>query len=89
MYPAVFVVNLSHRWRYGAMHVLPTPMFFYGIRPEQEIAIDLEPGKTLVIQCLAIGESDAEDNVKVFFELNGQPRTVKTPNCKFADLVEQ
>ena len=89
MYPAVFVEYMSHRRRYGPMQVLPTPVFFYGMRPEQEISVDLEPGKTLVIQCLAIGETDAEGNVKVFFELNGQPRTVKTPNRKFSKLVEQ
>lgn len=89
MYPAVFLEYMAHRRQYGPMHVLPTPVFFYGMRPEQEISVDLEPGKTLVIQCLAIGETDAEGNVKVFFELNGQPRTVKTPNRKIAKLVEQ
>ncbi len=89
MYPAVFLDYMAHRRQYGPMHVLPTPVYFYGMKPEQEISVDLEPGKTLVIQCLAIGETDADGNVKVFFELNGQPRTIKVPNRKFASLVEQ
>ncbi len=89
MYPAVFLEYMSHRRQNGPMHVLPTPVFFYGMKPEQEISVDLEPGKTLVIQCLAIGETDADGNIRVFFELNGQPRTVKVPNRKVASLVEQ
>ncbi|MYI89638.1 MAG: pyruvate carboxylase, partial [Gammaproteobacteria bacterium] len=89
MYPAVFLEYMSHRRQNGPMHVLPTPVFFYGMKPEQEISVDLEPGKTLVIQCLAIGETDADGNIRVFFELNGQPRTVKVPNRKVANLVEQ
>ncbi len=89
MYPAVYLEYMSHRRQYGPMHVIPTPVFFYGMKPEQEISVDLEPGKTLVIHCLAIGETDADGNVKVFFELNGQPRTIKVPNRKFSSTVEQ
>ena len=89
MYPAVYLDYMSHRRQYGPMHVMSTPVFFYGMRPEQEISVDLEPGKTLVIHCLAIGETDVDGNVKVFFELNGQPRTIKVPNRKFANLVEE
>ena len=89
MYPAVYLEYRSHRRQYGPMQVLPTSVFFYGMKPEQEISVDLEPGKTLVIQCLAIGEIDVDGNVKVFFELNGQPRTIKVPNKKFSGTVEQ
>ncbi len=89
MYPAVYLDYMAHRRQYGPMHVMPTPVFFYGMKPEQEITVDLEPGKTLVIQCLAIGDTDADGNVKVFFELNGQPRTIKVPNRKFTSMVEQ
>ncbi len=89
MYPAVYLDYMAHRQQYGPMHVLPTPIFFYGMKPEDEISVDLEPGKALVIHCLAIGETDADGNVKVFFELNGQPRTIKVPNRKIASKIEQ
>ncbi len=89
MYPAVFLDYKSHRRMNGPIAVLPTPIFFYGMVPEQEISVDLEPGKTLVIQCLAIGETDTDGNVKVFFELNGQPRTIKVPNRKITSQVER
>ena len=56
--------------------------------PGEEIAVDIETGKTLVIRCLAIGETDEEGIVRVFFELNGQPRVVKVPDRAIAaDIV--
>ena len=60
--------------------VLPTPTYFYGMETEDEIFVDIEKGKTLVIRCLAIGDTDEKGMVTVFFELNGQPRRVKVPD---------
>jgi len=77
MYPKVFTDYARHLRENGPVHVLPTPVFFYGMAAGQEIAVDLEAGKTLVIRCQAIGEPDEEGNVKVFFELNGQPRIAR------------
>ena len=65
---------------YGPVSVLPTPTYFYGMKAEDEIFVDIEKGKTLVIRCLAIGEVDDKGMVIVFFELNGQPRRVKVPD---------
>ncbi len=77
MYPAVFDDFAEHRRLYGDVSVLPTHAFFYGMQPGQEITVDLEPGKTLVILCQAIGELHEDGTRLVFFELNGQPRTVR------------
>ena len=55
-------------------------MFFYGLRPGREVSVELDRGLTLVIRCLAIGETDEEGSVRVFYELNGQPRAVKVEN---------
>jgi len=77
MYPAVFTDYASHRRSNGPVQVLDTPTFLYGMQSGDEIAIDIEKGKTLVLQCQAIGEPDDDGNVKVFFELNGHPRTAK------------
>ena len=84
LYPKVFIDYAEHRTRYGPVSVLPTEVYFYGLPPGQEISIDLERGLTLVIRCLAIGETDEEGNVRVFFELNGQPRSVKIENREAA-----
>ena len=87
MYPKVFIDYAEHRTRYGPVSVLPTDVYFYGLPPGQEISIELGRGLTLVIRCLAIGETDAEGNVRVFFELNGQPRSVKIENREVSATV--
>ncbi|MCW9039545.1 MAG: pyruvate carboxylase subunit B, partial [Rhodospirillales bacterium] len=89
MYPRVFTDYASFRREHGPVCVLPTPIFFYGMAPGDEIMVDLEAGKTLIIRCQAIGEPDEDGYVKVFYELNGQPRTVRVVNHKTADKVEK
>ena len=71
MYPKVFVDYARRQARYGNVDVLPTKVFFYGMKVGEEITVDIERGKTLVIDCVAVGETDEEGYVRVFFELNG------------------
>jgi pyruvate carboxylase len=80
MYPKVFTEFSATVRRFGPVSVLPTPVFFYGMQPNDEIAIEIEPGKTLVLLLVTIGETDEEGQVKVFFELNGQQRIIKVQN---------
>ncbi len=80
MYPKVFTEFAATQRKYGPVSVLPTPIFFYGMTPGDEIAVELEAGKTLVILLQTLGETEADGQVKVFFELNGQPRIIKVPN---------
>ena len=80
MYPKVFTEFATTIRRYGPVSVLPTPVFFYGMQLGSEIAIEIEPGKTLVLVLMTIAETDEEGQVKVFFELNGQPRIIKVQN---------
>jgi len=76
MYPKVFLDFAQHQARYGDVSTVPTLAFFYGLRVGEEISIEIEQGKSLIIQLL--GRTDTEDgHVKLFFELNGQPRLVK------------
>jgi pyruvate carboxylase len=80
MYPKVFSDFAAASEEYGPVSVLPTPVYFYGMKAEDEVLVDIERGKTLVIRCLAIGDTDDKGMVTVFFELNGQPRRVKVPD---------
>ena len=81
MYPKVFSDFAVSQDQYGPVSVLPTDVFFYGIKPDEEILVDLERGKTLIIRCLAVSDADAETGlVTVFFELNGQPRRTRVPD---------
>ena len=82
MYPDVFLKFAKARASYGDVSVLPTPVFFYGMQKDQEMAVDLEPGKTLVVKFLAVGEPHPDGNRTVFFELNGQPREVRVRDRK-------
>jgi pyruvate carboxylase len=81
MYPKVYMDYMGRRREFGPVRQLPTPIFFYGMEVGQEIGVDLEPGKTLIVRLSAIGESH-EGEVRVFFELNGQPRTIRVPDRK-------
>ena len=67
----------EHRKRYGDTSVIPTANFFYGLLPGDEIAVEIEEGKTLIIRFLTVGEVREDGTRTVFFELNGQPREVR------------
>ncbi len=74
MYPKVFAEFAEHQRHYGNVSVLPTPVFFYGLHEREEVAVDIDPGKTLVIQLTGRQDDDGEGMAHLFFELNGQPR---------------
>jgi len=80
MYPKVFLDYMAGRLEYGNASVLPTPVFFYGMQPGEEIAVDIERGKTLIIRFVAVSEIHDDGTRTAFFELNGQPRSVKVPD---------
>ena len=82
MYPKVFLDYMGRHKSYGPVRTLPTKTFFYGMQPGEEITAEIDPGKTLEILLQAVGETNAEGDVRVFFELNGQPRVIRVPNRK-------
>ena len=80
LYPKVFMDFAKFRQDYGDLDIMATDEYFYGLQPGREFTVDLDPGKTLVIQCQSISEPDDEGKVRVFFTLNGQPRVIKVQN---------
>ncbi|MCC5958252.1 MAG: pyruvate carboxylase [Rhodobacteraceae bacterium] len=80
MYPKVFLDYMGRHRVYGPVRALPTQTFFYGMEPGEEISAEIAPGKTLEIRVVAVSETGDDGDVKVFFELNGQPRTIRVPN---------
>ena len=80
MYPKVFLDYMGRHRTYGPVRTLPTKTFFYGMEPGEEITAEIDPGKTLEIRMQAIGETDDKGEARVFFELNGAPRTIRVPN---------
>jgi pyruvate carboxylase len=78
MYPKVFRDFAEHQRTYGDVSPLPTSAFFYGLHDREEIAVSIDKGKTLIVR--QTGRSDQPDDeglIKVFFELNGQPRLMR------------
>jgi len=82
MYPKVFTDYRQRHEIYGPVRTLPTPVFFYGMEPGEEISVEIDPGKILEIRLQAVGETNEEGQVRVFFELNGQPRTIRVSDRK-------
>ncbi|THH38018.1 pyruvate carboxylase [Aliishimia ponticola] len=80
MYPKVFLDYMGRHRTYGPVRTLPTKTFFYGMEPGEEITAEIDPGKTLEIRMQAVSETDDAGEVRVFFELNGAPRTIRVPN---------
>ncbi|MDX6767433.1 MAG: pyruvate carboxylase [Candidatus Methylacidiphilales bacterium] len=74
MYPAVFLEFAKFTRDFGDVSVLPTPAFFYGLFPKEEINLELEEGKTLFISLANVSDPDAEGRRLVSFELNGLAR---------------
>jgi len=76
LYPEVFLKFDKFRQAYSDVSVLPTPAFFYGLKSGEEITVEIEPGKTLIIKFLTASEPHPDGTRTLFFELNGQPREV-------------
>jgi pyruvate carboxylase len=76
MYPKVFTAFAEARRQYGPVGALPTPIYFYGMAPGDEISVEIDQGKALVVSMQAIGDVEEDGSVRLFFELNGQPRIV-------------
>ncbi|WP_066176335.1 pyruvate carboxylase [Bacillus marinisedimentorum] len=76
LYPKVFMDYEAFYEQNGDMSVLDTPTFFYGMRLGEEINVEIEQGKTLIVKLISIGEAQLDGTRTVYFELNGQPREV-------------
>jgi pyruvate carboxylase len=74
MYPEVFAEFSKFQRDFGDVSVLPTPAFFYGLKPGEEVTVDIEEGKTLFIKLINIGSPDKDGRRIISFELNGMPR---------------
>ncbi len=77
MYPKVFLDFEEHLVQFSEVSHLPTPAFFYGLHSYEEINVDIEKGKTIIIRKTGRAEAaDSNGMIRVFFEVNGQSRSV-------------
>jgi pyruvate carboxylase len=76
MFPKVFDEFEQFRQRYGPVDKLNTRVFLTGLELAEETDVTIEEGKTLIIQLLATGKLNKQAEREVFFELNGQMRSI-------------
>lgn len=76
LYPKVYEEYLEMAKEFGDVSVIETPEFLYGMRLGEEIEIEIEKGKTLLVKLVSIGEPQSDATRVLYFELNGQPREV-------------
>ena len=76
LYPKVFTEAYNNHVKYGNVIVIPTKNFFYGMEIGEEIMVELDQGKKILISLMLKGEPDEAANVSIFFKINGQLRNV-------------
>lgn len=74
LYPKVFEEYAKTVNSFGNISVLDTPTFLYGLKLGEEIEVEIEKGKTLIIKLVSIGEPQHDGTRVIYFELNGQSR---------------
>jgi len=77
LYPRVFEQAHEKYKMYGNIAILPTENFFYGMKVGKEILVELEPGKTIIVKLLSIGNPDDNGMRIIFFKVNGENRFVE------------
>jgi len=76
LYPKVFVDAYNHHIKYGNVMNIPTKNFFHGMEVDEEIMVELDRGKNVLISLMLKGEPDDNGNVNILFKVNGQLRNV-------------
>ncbi len=77
IYPKVYGDYQARHKMYGDLSILDTPTFFFGMKPGEEIRVNIEPGKMILIRMEDMTKPDENGDRLVRFELNGMPREIK------------
>ncbi len=89
LYPKVFVDAFNNHLKYGNLVDLPTKNFFYGMDRGEEIIVNIDQGKSILIRLDSIGRPNEDGMVTVYFRVNGQSRNVQIKDTAIkVDKVE-
>ncbi|WP_129689245.1 pyruvate carboxylase [Gottfriedia acidiceleris] len=89
LYPKVYMDYQKNVESYGDLSVLDTPSFFHGMKLDEEIKVDIERGKTLIVKLVSIGQAQPDGTRVIYFELNGQPREIVVKDYSVKSTVVQ
>jgi pyruvate carboxylase len=81
-YPKVFDEYHQFRSAYSEVYYIPSPVFFFGLKPNEEVLIELAPGKSILVKFVHMSETDENGFKHVFFKLNGQTRSIDVRDRK-------
>ena len=74
LYPKVFEEYAKMYDQFGDISVLDTPTFLYGLKLGEEVEVEIEKGKTLIVKLVSVGEPQHDGTRVMYFEMNGQSR---------------
>ncbi|MCW8982650.1 MAG: pyruvate carboxylase, partial [Gammaproteobacteria bacterium] len=89
LYPKVFEEFAQHQSDYSDTSKLPTPVFLYGLEPDEEVSVEISKGRSAIIKFVAEGHEQPDGTRPLFFEVNGIPREVSITDRSLADSVHQ
>jgi len=87
LYPAVFTQYQEHYENFGTVRTIPTAAFFYGLKPNEEILIEIDKGKRILVQFLNLSQPDETGMRIALFKLNGQTRSIVLKDESVKSLV--
>lgn len=76
LYPKVYTEAYEKHLKYGNVMNIPTKNFFFGMDIGEEIMVELDRGKNVLISLMLKGTPDEAGNVSIFFKVNGQLRNI-------------
>ncbi len=77
LYPKVFEEYWAHQQQFGDVSQIPSPVFFYGLAPNEETILDIARGKSIIVSLQSVGPVNEDGMRTIFFNLNGQTRNLE------------
>jgi len=82
-YPKVFEEYHVFRRAFSEVYYIPSPVFFFGLKANEEVLIELAPGKSILVKFIYMSKTDENGINHVFFQLNGQTRSIEVKAKNF------
>jgi pyruvate carboxylase len=89
MFPKVYEEYYQHLQEFGEVNNIPTPAFYYPMKNDEELLIELGKGKTIHIRLIYVSDADESGMRTVSFELNGYNRSIKIKDNSVKSLKPQ
>lgn len=89
LYPDIFMTYNNFTAQFADVSVLDTPTYLYGMRLGEELEVEIEQGKKLLIKLESISEPRSDATRVIYFEMNGQPREIIIKDKSITSEVPQ